>query len=47
MFSTKDREVKGACTVHRISKDADPIRDCYERLRTALKYEGEEIPPRH
>ena len=41
--------MKETCTVHRISKDADAIRDFYERLGTglrgpALAYEGEGIP---
>ena len=44
-FSSKDgRGAKGTCTVHRISKDADAIRDFYERLGTGLRYEGEGIP---
>jgi hypothetical protein len=42
-FSSKD-EGKGICTVHRISKDADDIKDFYERLGTGLKYEGEGVP---
>ena len=46
-FSSKDGGAKGTCTVHRISKDADAIREFYERLGTGLKYEGEGVPPRN
>ena len=43
-FSSKDGGAKGTCKVHRISKDADAIREFGERLWTGLRYEGEGIP---
>ena len=44
-FSSKDgRGAKGTCTVHRICKDADNIREFYERLGTGIRYPGEGIP---
>ena len=44
-FCSKDGPgAKGTCTVHRISKDADAIREFYQALGTGLRYEGEGIP---
>ena len=43
VFSSLDGK-KGECRVHKISRDADAIKEWYWRLPVDLNYEGENLP---
>ena len=43
VFSSLDGK-KGECRIHRISRDADAIKEWYWRLPVDLNYEGENLP---